>query len=215
MSSKASHPGNHEVESLLSGPRRDAAPGDVSQTRAAAFTALWTTGRPVTVSALATALAGRSAQQIRADLDWLARRGRARVGDGGQVTGVAGLSTTPTRHRLVLADRVRHTWCAIDALGILAAAGSDGQIESSPPNNTQVVTVVFQAGVLRPTEAVVFIVNDDSCASVVDDWCPKVNLFATADNARAWQKATSTDGSIVDAATAATNAARTWRPLFA
>jgi len=77
------------------------------------------------------------------------------------------------------------------------------------------VTVVFEAGVPLPTEAVVFIVADDSCASVIDDWCPKVNLFATVADARAWQETTGTDGSIVDVATAATDAARTWRPLFA
>jgi Alkylmercury lyase len=215
MTSNRCQPGKPARESVPSGPRVEAAPDDVSQTRAAAFKAIWATGRPLTVTVLATILAGRTAAQIRADLDWLVRRGRARLGDGGQVTGVAGLSTTPTRHLLVLADRQRHTWCAIDALGILAAGRFNGQIKSSPPEDTSVVTVVFEAGAPLPTEAVVFIVADDSCASVIDDWCPKVNLFATVADARAWQEATGTDGSIVDVASAATDAARTWRPLFA
>jgi Alkylmercury lyase len=214
MTPNRRQPEKHDSESVPSA-RVETAPTGVSQTRAAAFKAMWATGQPVTVSAVAAILAGRTAAQIRADLDWLARRGRARLGDGGPVTGVAGLSTTPTRHLLVLADRVRHTWCAIDALGILAAGRFDGQIRSSPPDDTPVVTVVFEAGVPLSTEGVVFIVADDSCASVVDDWCPNVNLFASVDDARAWQEATGTAGSIVDVATAAADAACTWRPLFA
>ena len=66
-----------------------------------------------------------------------------------------------------------------------------------------------------PAEAVVFVVTDDTCASVAGDWCPKVNLLATFDHAQAWQQASGTDGSIVDVASAATDAGRTWRPLFA
>src|SRR5260370_34494061 len=110
MTSNRCQPGKPDRESVPSGPRVEAAPDDVSHTRAAAFKAIWATGRPVTVTALATILAGRTAAQIRADLDCLARPGRARLGGGGQVTGVAALATTPARHLLLLAARQRHTW---------------------------------------------------------------------------------------------------------
>ncbi len=215
MTSNRDHPDNHDDGSVLSGPGMETAPEGVSQTRAAAFQVMWVTGRPVAVSALATILADRTSAQIQADLDWLARRGRARLGDASEVIGIAGLSATPTRHRIVLAEKERYTWCAIDALGILAAGSFDGRIESSPPDHPQVVPVALEAGVPLPTEAVVFVVTDNTCASVVDDWCPKVNLFATSDHAQAWQQATGTDGSIVDVASAATDAGLTWRPLFA
>src|SRR5260370_24177266 len=143
MTSNRCQPDKPYSESVPSGPRVEAAPDDVSQTRAAAFKAIWATGRPVTVTALAAILAGRTAAQIRADLDWLARGGRARLGDGGQVTGVAGLSTTPTRYLLVLADRQRHTWCAIDPLGLSAPRRLHGQIKTSPPVDTPALTLVF------------------------------------------------------------------------
>jgi len=69
----------------------ETAPEGVSQTRAAAFQVMWVTGRPVAVSALATILADRTSAQIQADLDWLARRGRARLGDASEVIGIAGI----------------------------------------------------------------------------------------------------------------------------
>ena len=215
MTAELHIPGDHESERALSGPRVEVAPDHVSQVRAAAFKVLWVTGRYATASALATILGHRTAARVRTDLDWLASRGRARLGSGGEVTGIGGLSTTPTRHQVVLADRRRHTWCAIDALGILTASGFDGHIESSPPDNRPVVTVAFEAGVPLPTAAVVFVFQDETCASVIDDWCPNTNLFASAMDARAWQEGTQTGGSILDVATAAAGAAHLWRALFA
>jgi hypothetical protein len=174
---------------------------------------MWDTGRPATTVALAALRAGTRAE-IEAELAWLAERGRARLNAHGDVVGIAGLSVTPTRHQLITGDRSRHTWCAIDALGILAATGGDGRIESIPPDSPDTVSIGFHRGQPAPTEAVVFVLNDDTCESVVDDWCPQVNLFRTADAAQAWQQSTGATGEIVAVDAAARAAAARWQPLF-
>ncbi len=195
------------------GPRIEPPPHMVAATQAAAFKKIWATGRPATTSALA-ALRSRSRADIETDLAWLAERGRARLDADGNVIGIAGLSVIPTRHHLINGDRIRHTWCAIDALGILAATGGDGRIVSIPPGSRDTVTVDFHDGQPAPTEAVVFVLNDDTCASVVDHWCPQVNLFPTAEAARAWQQSNGASGEIVAVETAASTASPRWQPLF-
>src|SRR5260370_24860803 len=79
MTSNRCQPDKPYSESVPSGPRVEAAPDDVSQTRAAAFKAIWATARPATVTAPATILAVRTAPQIRAHLDCRARSGPARL----------------------------------------------------------------------------------------------------------------------------------------
>ena len=196
------------------GPQTEALPPDVAETRATAFRALWTSGRPVSVPSLAEMLPGRSAESIGEDLRWLAARGRARLDDG-EVVGTAGLSAAPTRHRLTVAVKQRFTWCAIDALGILAAGRFNGTLHSTPPGGDRPVVVVFRDGSPAvQTAAAVFIAENAECASVVDDWCPIVNLFPDRAAALAWQAEAGVTGAVVDVAEAATQAAPGWRLLL-
>jgi Alkylmercury lyase len=51
----------------------------------------------------------------------------------GDIVGVAGLSVVASRHQLWIVGRQFWTWCACDALGILAALKSDGRVISQSP----------------------------------------------------------------------------------
>lgn len=195
------------------GPRTEPAPAEVAEIRATAFRVLWASGRATTITTLAALLPHLSARAVADDLRWLVDRGRARVDDG-VVVGVAGLSAVPTRHRITMDERERFTWCAIDALGILASGRFDGTVHSTPPGGERPVVVRFVAGTPAETGAAVFVVGDEPCASVVDDWCPNVNLFSDATAARAWQSRSGVSGEVVDVAEAAARAAPSWQPLL-
>src|SRR6266536_3608411 len=95
---------------------------------ARAFHLLLDDHRPVSAARVAQALAS------------LDRQGRLRRDPAGAVSGSHGLSLTPTAHELLLehpAGRERQywTWCAWDAVGILAALDASGRIRSTSPSS--------------------------------------------------------------------------------
>jgi hypothetical protein len=103
------------------------------------------------------------------------------------VTGSHGLSVTPTRHELLFHEdsgEQRHfwTWCAWDAVGILAALEASGQVRSTSPSSGAPVEVTFHRGSLyrADPDLVVFFADADCCGSVVEQWCPLVNFFEHA-----------------------------------
>jgi hypothetical protein len=143
---------------------------------AEAFHLLLAEGHPVTVERLAAAL-DRDAQSVAAVLGRLERAGRIRRNPAGAVTGSLGLSVEPTAHELIVEGARRWTWCAYDAVGILAALGAGGQVRSRDPHTGAPIQFGVHHG--RPaadSEVVVFLAQGP-CVSVVDDWCPLVNFF--------------------------------------
>ena len=100
---------------------------------AAAFRLLLAEGRPIPIQRLAAAL-GRDAEPVEQALDRLARAGRTRRNQAGEVTGSLGLSVEPTAHELTVEGARRWTWCAYDAVGILAALGANGRVCSRSPH---------------------------------------------------------------------------------
>jgi hypothetical protein len=202
---------------------------------ARAFRLLLDEHRPVGVARLAHALAfdpGRVAQTL-ALLD---RRGRIRRDQAGAVTGSHGLSLTPTPHELLLEhpngpEQRYWTWCAWDAVGILAALDLSGRIRSTSPSSSVTIQLDFHHGHPRDPdpELVVFFVDMDCCTpaagadadpdggsgSVIDDWCPLVNFFEHADAATAWAIEHGVRGTAVPL-TEATDRGRTaWRRWIA
>jgi alkylmercury lyase len=161
---------------------------------ATAFGLLLADGRPVSPARLAEALAS-DPDQVICSLARLDRQGRVRLDPTGAVTGSHGLSVTPTRHELLFQgdsgqQRRFWTWCAWDAVGILAALEASGQVCSTSPSSGAPVEVTFHDGRLSHADPalVVFFAEADCCGSdsVVEQWCPLVNLFEHADAARAW-----------------------------
>ncbi len=159
---------------------------------ATAFRLLLADGRPVSPARLAEALAGDPAQ-VERTLAWLDQHGRLRRDPTGSVTGSHGLSVTPTSHELVLeqepgGERRYWTWCPWDAVGILAALGASGRVRSTSPSSGQPIAVDFVDGMPANADPglVVFFADTDCCDSVIDQWCPLVNLFEHAQVAQAW-----------------------------
>src|SRR6266508_403605 len=107
-----------------------------------------------------------------------ARQGRLRRDPAGAVSGSHGLSLTPTAHELLLenpAGRERQywTWCAWDAVGILAALDASGRIRSTSPSSGAPIQLDFHHGHPRDPEPrlVVFFADTDCCtpANGADD----------------------------------------------
>ena len=176
---------------------------------AAAFHLLLAEGRPVPVQRLAAAL-GRDAEPVEQALDRLARAGRTRRNQAGEVTGSLGLSVEPTAHELTVEGARRWTWCAYDSVGILAALGVSGRVRSRSPHTQAPIEFAVHQDRPAAGSQVVFLAQGP-CVSVVDDWCPLVNFFEDPDTAAAWAAQHGATGTAVALLQAAATGAAAWR----
>ena len=185
---------------------------------ATAFGLLLADGRPVSPARLAAALAS-DPSQVTGTLARLDQQGRVRLDPAGAVTGSHGLSVAPTRHELLFHEesgeqRRFWTWCAWDAVGILAALEASGRVRSTSPSSGAPVEVTFHRGSLSRADPalVVFFADADCCGtdSVVDQWCPLVNFFEHADAAKAWAAKHGVRGTAVPLAEATDRGKDAW-----
>jgi hypothetical protein len=180
------------------------------QLLAEAFHLLLAEGRPVTVERLAAAL-GRDAETVAAVLGRLERAGRTRRNPAGEMIGSLGLSVEPTTHELIVEGARRWTWCAYDAVGILAALGAGGQVRSRDPHTGTPIQFGVQRGRPVADSQVVLFLAEGPCASVVDDWCPLVNFFQDQETAVAWAAQRGVTGVAVPLQQAAATGGAAWR----
>jgi alkylmercury lyase len=178
----------------------------------AAFRALLVRRRPVSSRALAAEL-GVGIGAVREALDGLVRADRIRLDEAGRVVGACGLSLVPSRHELAIGRRRYWTWCALDAVGILGALGTDGGARSRDPVSGAPLDVRFRAGAPVGDGVVVFLADESCCPAGVDSWCPKVNFFRDAAAARTWAERNGVPGEVVDVREATRRGAARWRPL--
>jgi alkylmercury lyase len=177
---------------------------------AEAFHLLLGEGRPVTLERLAAAL-GRDVATVTVVLGRLERAGRTRRNPAGEVTGSLGLSVEPTAHELIVDGERRWTWCAYDAVGILAALGASGQVRSRSPYTGAPIELAVQHGRMVADSQVVVFLAEGPCVSVVDDWCPLVNFFEDSEAAAAWAAQRGVTGTAVPLQQAAATGAAAWR----
>jgi alkylmercury lyase len=175
-----------------------------------AFQLLLAEGRPVTVERLAWAL-GRDAETVEQALGRLERAGRTRRNPAGAVTSSLGLSVEPTAHELIVDGARRWTWCAYDAVGILAALGASGQVRSRSPHTGAPIELAFDQGRPATDSQVVVFLAQGPCVSVVEDWCPLVTFFEDPDTAAAWAAQHGVTGTAVALPQAAATGAAAWR----
>jgi hypothetical protein len=179
--------------------------------REAAFRRILATGRPWD-PASATDL-GIDAASIRAAVDHLVEAGRARMDEQRRVTAAAGLSTDPTPHHIRVGSDPRWTNCAYDALGILGALGTDGEVESRSPATAETIRVRFERGRPVGSYAVLFLADQSCCSRPNEDWCPNVNLFEDEALALRWAEEHAVDGRVVSLEEGTEIGAVEWRPL--
>lgn len=180
---------------------------------AAAFRLLLDPARPVAVSRLSS-VTGKNPALVEAELAALCAAGRVQRTDVGDVTGCLGLTVEPTGHAILVNGAALHTWCALDAFGIMAALGATGWIESTSPVTGRRLHVDVGAGIPRTTAGpwVVFIAERRPVGSVRAEWCPLVNMFEDAETARTWAAARNISGEAFSLAETAEFGKALWQP---
>jgi Alkylmercury lyase len=180
---------------------------------AAAFRVLVDPGTPATVAGLAEA-AGCSREQVEADLAALAEAGRIQRTAGGEVKGCMGLTLESTSHTISINGALRHTWCALDAFGIMGALRASGWIDSVNKITGRGFHVDIDDGVPRDADPswVVFILDQRPVSSVITEWCPLVNIFESAAAARSWAADQGVSGDSLSLADTASLGTKLWEP---
>ncbi len=169
--------------------------------QAAAFALLFERERPAAESEIADR-AGLETDETVIALDQIEAKGMLRRSDHGGIVGIAGITITPTQHKIEITGTIRWTWCALDAVGIIGALGRGGRFTTAVPGSGEhdagmPLTVEFAEDGSTDSSAVVFIADGFADDSVVDTWCPTVNLFPHAASAIAWAKSTGVTGNPV------------------
>lgn len=132
---------------------------------------------------------GRSRADVGAAIERLVSAGRIRRDAAGRIVGSAGLSLERTRHRLILDDAERFTWCAIDAVGIPAALGISAAAETTCVHCGRGLRVDVLAGRVTTDGPYVAWDPEKVCSNVVEEYCPEANLFCEPSHLEAWRLA--------------------------
>lgn len=186
-------------------------PADVAAIRSAGFNLLLDTGVPVTVDALIAAT-DVAADRVAEIFESVRARGRVEFDIEGRLVGIAGLSLTPSRHQLTVDGNTRWAWCALDAIGILGALEATGTVRSSDPHTGEAIEIAFNNGI-PDADTHLFILGGFDDANVREDWCPRVNFFASLEAAKQWVAAHHLEGDVVAVSEIAPDAAEMWRPV--
>ncbi|MEV4892845.1 organomercurial lyase [Nonomuraea sp. NPDC055795] len=160
----------------------DLADPHVRALQAGAFEHLLATGQPMPVAHLPV--------HDLATIAGLLKRGRLTVTEEtGAIDGVLGLTIRPTRHRLRMAEGIRYTWCALDAVAIMAVLGRSGTVSTRAELDGEALRVVFASGeVASAPHGAVLLVPGEPTGPVVATWCPMANLFPGPDHAHAFAR---------------------------
>lgn len=190
--------------------------------RKVAFQHLLETHQAVSVDVLIDEL-GEPREKIDGALSKMDRQGLIRRNQSGKVVGSVGLSIEPSRHELFIGDQQFWTWCAYDAVGILAALGTTGRVLSKSPLTGAPIDLRFRDGSPEQSDTALFLPDDIVPASdrapspaevsPYDDWCPLANLFENREASLAWAKRHRVRGQILSLTEAAARGARHWQPV--
>lgn len=128
----------------------------------------------------ASAQLGRSAGEIRGEIEALAQRGRVTLDETGTaIAAAAGLSLLPSRHVLILNGRRLFTWCAFDAVGIPAGLGAEARVVSRCMGCGAPVGVTISGGRLveaSPASLTVALVPPDDRRLLRDGICAEMDF---------------------------------------
>jgi hypothetical protein len=184
---------------------------------AESFGLLLASGQAVPAATLASNL-GLGEEVVEQTLRGMEQAGRIRRAPSGEVLGSLGLTIEPSPHELLLVrgegePHQLFTWCALDALGIIGALGTDGRVRSVSPQTGAPIELEFEGGQPTADGVVLFLAEEPAIGSIVDDWCPLVNFFEHAEAASAWSAARGVTGAVVPVNEETTiRAADMWRP---
>ena len=184
-------------------------PEETLAVRRAAFRQLLS-GRAASIEEVA-AVAGMSRDAAREAADLVVSVGMAETDDG-LIVGMDGLTTRPTRHRLLLDGVGLWTWCAYDIVGIAAALGADAVGSTECGACWRRLEVVIREG--EPENATVGWLPDESCSNVMAEFCPSALLFCSLAHLEEWRAREGTgSGEALDAESLAERGRSFWAEL--
>jgi hypothetical protein len=179
------------------------------QVRWTAFGLLVRLGRPVELDALMEAMPSSvEPGAVRDAIPRLAAGGQLDVGPGGAVVGAAGLTLGPGPHRLLLRDRDYRTWCAYDAIGIVAALDEPGSLSTHCGICARPIALRLPEAATadRPERLWLSAGGQDLRA----DFCAPTVLLCSPEHAETWAERQHGRGRIVDLRSAARLGAGAW-----
>jgi len=170
--------------------RQERLPGPLRELHRAVLRRFLQTGAPPTARWLRQA-AAHAGLDANAAVDQLSAADAVHVANG--VVAVAyPFSGTPTPHRVELDGLPAvYAMCAIDALGLPAMTGRDGQITSADPHDGTAIAVTARGGTWSwtPATAVVAAGRATGCGTECGSYevmCPHTVFHASAESARAY-----------------------------
>jgi alkylmercury lyase len=166
---------------------RDHLPGAADALRSIGFAQI-RRGHASTIAELATAT-GLDQATVQKTLDALISRGAAEVDGDRRLVGIGGLSLVDTRHRLLLDGIELHTWCAVDALGIPAALGSNATADTPCRHCGRPLQVIFTVGVPTQPSSIITWYPDTAGTNMRRNFCDVANAFCGRDHLAAWRSA--------------------------
>jgi uncharacterized glyoxalase superfamily protein PhnB len=138
--------------------------------------------------------------------------GRVELDEHGDVIGAHGITLLTTRHTFAVSNATVNTWCALDAVGIPAAAGDDATVTTSCGHCGERIMLTIAAG--EPTEcsSVVLWLPTAPCDNLRLQFCPHANLFCDRRHLVTWHRqAGEPDGRVLTLAETAAIGRQSWR----
>ena len=186
---------------------------DLMVLRKVGFRLLFGSGEPVSLDALSVET-GWEINQLESILNRPDVAGRVQHDEDGNMVGIAGLSVEPTAHEVHLVGKQFWTWCALDAVGILSAMRSTGQVVSTTPGQNDPMSIEFVDGQAM-TDHTIFILGEVDGTDLYDSWCPNVNFFVTAEDAETWASERGLAGEVAAVDRICEAAGAIWEPVVA
>lgn len=104
-----------------------------------------------------------------------------------QITGVGGLTMTPTRHILELPDAAMYTWCALDAVGIPAALDLTATVTTDCPHCNQPIHLTIHDQTARGDSSLRLFCPTGPCNDIRGDFCSAANIFCSPEHLAHWR----------------------------
>ena len=167
------------------------------EVRQAAFALLVRDHGPVSPARLAGTLGSApSPSDLEAALQRLTDAGLVDRGPGGVIIGAGGLTLADGEHRLLLRDREYRTWCAYDAIGILAGLAEPGAVSTRCGVCGR--RIAFQLPLppgAEPAERLWLSAGGDDMRA---DFCAPTVLLCSAEHADTWAHRHSGRGRVLE-----------------
>lgn len=166
------------------------------QLREIGFALLLRDHQPIEIADLAAAT-GLGITAATNAVAGLAQAGWLDLDEMGRVTGAAGLSLATGPHRLLLGEIAFRTWCAYDSLGIMAALGADGLVETTCGVCGAWIRLEFSGGVPERAGPERLWLADGG-ADLRGSFCTPTVLLCGEDHGRAWADGQGGRGRLLD-----------------